>query len=185
MNSVSWYHAAAYCNWLSMRERLPEDQWCYGPNEKEDYAEGMKVMSNLGKRTGYRLPTEAEWECSCRAGAVTAYSFGEPWVLLEKHGWFNKNSPNGTQPVGTLKPNDLGLFDLHGNLWEWCQDRYNPGREYTEINIYSYTLDETSRPLRGGTFLNRPTFVRSANRVGVAPSVRGTNVGFRPSRTFL
>ena len=122
MNSVSWYDAAAYCNWLSKQEGLPEDQWCYGPNEKGDYAEGMKLMSNAENRKGYRLPTEAEWEYSCRAGAVTGYSFGEPWELLEKYGWYVKNSPNRTQPVGSLKPNDLGLFDLHGNLWEWCQD---------------------------------------------------------------
>ena len=124
MNSVSWYDATAYCNWLSKKDGIPEDEWCYGPNEKGDYAEGMKLMSNPDKRKGYRLPTEAEWEYSCRAGAVTSYSFGEPWELLEKYGWYIKNSPNRTQPVGSLKPNDLGLFDLHGNVWEWCQDRY-------------------------------------------------------------
>ena len=172
MNSVSWYDAAAYCNWLSKKDGIPEDQWCYGPNEKGDYAEGMKLMSNADNRKGYRLPTEAEWEYSCRAGAVTAYSFGEPWELLEKYGWYYQNSPNRTQPVGSLKPNDLGLFDLHGNVWEWCQGRYNePEKEGINKDINStYTVaNKDPRVLRGGSFNIQPAIVRSASRTWTRP----------------
>jgi formylglycine-generating enzyme required for sulfatase activity len=182
MNSVSWYDAAAYCNWLSKQDGLPEDEWCYGPNEKGEYAEGMKLMSNPDMRTGYRLPTEAEWEYSCRAGAVTSYSFGEPWELLEKYGWYIKNSTERTQPVGRLKPNDLGLFDLHGNLSEWCQDEH--GKVDDTNNASMAVHASATRFFRGGTFHNVPAVVRSAYRNGMSPKARYSLVGFRPARTY-
>ena len=187
MNSVSWYNATAYCNWLSKKDGIPEDGWCYGPNEKGEYAEGMKLMSNPDKRKGYRLPTEAEWEYSCRAGALASYSFGEPWELLDKYGWYNLNSPNRTQPVGSLKPNDLGLFDLHGNLWEWCQGRYLQHEKEgvnDDINSNKSVADEVPRILRGGSFDFEPAIVRSTGRIVGAPALRLVNYGFRPSRTL-
>jgi formylglycine-generating enzyme required for sulfatase activity len=170
---------------LSKQEGMPEDQLCYAPNEKGDYDEGMKLMSDIQNRTGYRLPTEAEWEYSCRAGTVTGYSFGEPWELLEKYGWYIKNSPDRTQSVGRLKPNDLGMFDLHGNLWEWCQDRYKaPGRVTDKLNIDTDIGFRNLCILRGGTFLSQPANVRSADRHRIAPAYRYHNDGFRPSRTY-
>jgi eukaryotic-like serine/threonine-protein kinase len=190
MNSVSWCDAAAFCNWLSKREGIPMDEWCYGPNEKGDYAEGMKLMSNPENRKGYRLPTEAEWEYSCRAGASTGYSFGEPWELMEKYGWSAENSRQRTHPVGSLKPNDLGLFDLHGNLWEWCHDSWNvsePGRNeiVAALTIISLHGSNQSPPLlRGGGFINPPASVRSAERYWSAPANRSTNFGFRLARTY-
>jgi formylglycine-generating enzyme required for sulfatase activity len=180
-NDVAWYDAAAYCNWLSNKEGIAEDQWCYGPNEKGDYAEGMKLMPNVENRKGYRLPTEAEWEYSCRAGAATGYSFGEPWELLEKYGWYVKNSSNRTQPVGSLRPNDLGLFDLHGNVWEWIQDR---GKPETEAEMLSEQINNDHRLLRGGTFSYPPEYVRSAFRTWERPADRSAIVGFRLARTY-
>jgi formylglycine-generating enzyme required for sulfatase activity len=124
INGVSWYDAAAYCNWLSKQEGIPEDQWCYAPNEKGEYAVGMKVVAGYLGKAGYRLPTEAEREYACRAGSETPWCFGAGLDLVGKYAWYSGNSAGQSHPVGTLRPNDLGLFDLHGNVWEWCQDRY-------------------------------------------------------------
>src|SRR5208282_774010 len=124
MTAVDWYAASAYCNWLSEREGIPEDQWCYLKNTQGAYAEGMKLAPDYLSRGGYRLPTEAEMEYACRAGAVTSRYYGETEELLANYAWYQKNSTERTWPVGLLKPNDLGLFDMHGNVWTWCQERF-------------------------------------------------------------
>ena len=125
INEVSWYDAAAYCNWLSEQEKVPKDQWCYEPNAKGEYAEGMKVKANYRELSGYRLPREAEWEYACRAGTVTAWSHGSDEALLGHYAWYFVNSNSTMHPAGALKPNGLGLFDMHGNAWQWCQDIYD------------------------------------------------------------
>jgi serine/threonine protein kinase/formylglycine-generating enzyme required for sulfatase activity len=179
VNSVTWYEAAAYCNWLSAQERIAMDQWCYLPKEAGEYEPGMKMAPNYLQRTGYRLPTEAEWEYACRAGAETAFSFGEAEDLLGKYAW-SLNSPGGSRPVGVLRPNDLGLFDMHGNACEWCQDRYGA----LDDNERSLVENLELRVLRGGSFGDWAVFVRSAQRSRDRPNTRGVNIGFRPARTF-
>ena len=176
MNSVSWYDAGTYCDWLSKQEGIAEKDWFYETNDQGRYGEGMKLKAETEKCKGYRLPTDAEWEYSCRAGASTDYSFGGTWELLDKYGWYNKNSNNRSYPVGSLKPNDLGLFDLHGNLYEWCNDAYD------KPSVHENRRDP--RVIRGGTFIDQLSFVRSALRLRSAPSNRGSNYGFRPSRTY-
>ena len=174
---VRWYDAAAYCNWLSEREGLPQDQWCYEPNEKGEFAEGMKTAANYLQRTGYRLPTEAEWEYACRARSKTRFSMGESDDLLGKYAWFDENSKFHTHPVGTLRPNDFGLFDMHGNAWTWCQDTYTNDKGENGPIPYG-------RVLRGGSFLGPVSGVRSAVRNCITQGFRDTGVGFRPARTF-
>ena len=196
MNSVSWYDAAAYCNWLSEKEGIPPEQWCYVPNKYGRYACGMWMKRDFANLTGYRLPTSAEWENACRAGAETEYAFGDSDELLGNYAWYDVTTRSAkSYPVGGLRPNEHGLFDMHGNMWEWCQDRYDFG--YLPITwkggLQSDAPDdltvagqsEESRVLRGCSFNNHASYARSADRVNVEPGVRNSDVGFRPARTFI
>jgi formylglycine-generating enzyme required for sulfatase activity len=104
---------------------------------------GMVMPADYLHRTGYRLPTEAEWEFAARAGTLTAHFFGDGIALLDRYAWFMANSENHGWPVGTTKPNQFGLFDMYGNAWEWVQDRY---LEYS-TDPKKTTLDNEDREL--------------------------------------
>ena len=187
MNGMTWYEAAAYCNWLSQQEGLAT---CYEPNDEGEFAEGMKIVPDALKQPGYRLPTEAEWEYACRAGAVTSRYYGRSVELLGKYAWYSQNSQDRAWPCGQLLPNELGLFDMLGNVYEWCQEqyyRYPEGEGNTttdDMNILLSINEKNPRLLRGGAFFYQPAVVRSAYRFRYAPSNRIICLGFRPSRTY-
>jgi formylglycine-generating enzyme required for sulfatase activity len=154
------------------------------------YIGGMKLARNYLHRTGYRLPTEAEMEYATRAEAATSFYFGETEELLDKYAWYLKNSLERTWPVGSKKPNDLGLFDLHGNVNSWCQESWKPypqSRQGEAINdvedIVTIDLQE-NRMLRGGSFLAPAPSVRSAYRYGYQPNRHDLVIGFRLARTL-
>jgi formylglycine-generating enzyme required for sulfatase activity len=127
----------------------------------------------LSAKTGrfYRLPTEAEWEYACRAGTTTAYSFGDDSSLLKEHGWFFSNSRFQYQPIGKKKPNPWGLYDMHGNVWEWCLDEYLDGRTYKgpRKNPLSSPTKLYPRIVKGGGWDDDGDRLRSAGRMASHP----------------
>jgi eukaryotic-like serine/threonine-protein kinase len=148
------------------------------------------VPADVLQRKGYRLPTEAEWEYACRAGTLTSRYYGFSLELVGKHAWYRGNSRERAHPCALTIPNDLGLFDMLGNMIEWCQGRYelyepaSASHIIDAINMKEYIDVETNRLLRGGSFSFQPSYVRSAYRDRYAPSSRPASDGFRPSRTY-
>ena len=156
------------------------------PVEKVSWNDAVMFCQKLSEKEGveYRLPTEAEWEYACRAGTTTTYSFGDDVSQLGDYAWYGGNSNGSRHPVGGLKPNAWGLFDMHGNVWEWCQDRY--GKYEPERMLFDPTGPESGsrRVLRGGAFANRAVHVRAAFRNLDGPSYRIHYLGFRLARTY-
>jgi serine/threonine protein kinase/formylglycine-generating enzyme required for sulfatase activity len=185
LNMVTWFDAAAYCNWLSDLEGL---EAVYERNASGLYGPGMKVKANYLQLSGYRLPTESEWEYACRAGAVTSRYYGETEELLGKYAWYTTNSLNRRMlPVGSLKPNDLGLFDMLGNTQQWCEDRALPyigGEDKEDTKDLKGITQDVPRVLRGGAFLNPAADIRSASPNSNLPSSRDSLNGFRLARTL-
>ncbi len=179
---IDWYRGAKYCNWLSKEEGIREEQWCYEITGNE-----IKLKANYLSLGGYRLPTEAEVEYATRAGSVTSYCFGETDELLAKYGWYIQNSRDMIWPVGSLKPNDLGLFDVHGSVWMWCQEGYKAypqAAEVSEDHEDGLVVTVTARRvLRGGSWYVTPRFCRSAIRFDFLPVLRDVDFGFRAART--
>jgi formylglycine-generating enzyme required for sulfatase activity len=196
---VTWYEAAQYCNWLSKLDGIPESEWCYPSNEL--LQSGMEISSNYLKRKGYRLPTETEWEYAARAGSTTSHYFGESDELLDEYAWYSKNppkkksdpvdpnDPQHTYPVGQLRPNNWGLFDVYGNVWEWCDSRRQPyisGNMVDNPTTPFIITDSTAMTRRGGSFSYERAVMRSAHRgvLNYFPNQRRDNVGFRIAKTI-
>jgi formylglycine-generating enzyme required for sulfatase activity len=141
----------------------------------EDAVASCRSASATTGRT-VRLPTEAEREHACRAGEAAAWNLHG--VPLGKKAWYDHNSGRKTHPVGLLLPNHWGLYDMHGNVWEWCADWYGEYESVTQTDPEGRANGD-DRVLRGGGWRNEPRTGRSANRTGIAPDGRGDSVGFR------
>jgi formylglycine-generating enzyme required for sulfatase activity len=155
------------------------------------YQHGMRLAPDYLRRTGYRLANEMEWEFACRANSVTARYYGETDRLLDKYAWYTKQSADKSLlPVGRLKPNEFGLFDMHGNLAEWCQERLfsypaeSTSEPRTDTEDKAPVLEHIDRLIRGGKFSDIARDVRSANRSWYFPGTSFESVGVRLTRTL-
>jgi formylglycine-generating enzyme required for sulfatase activity len=185
VQQVSWLDAVLFCNWLSQRQQLMPVY---------TFQKTIKLTDNNGKEleietwersmtaNGYRLPTEAEFELACRAGTATNYSFGNDRHFLEYYGAWSNNTRVPAQPCGTMMPNPLGIFDMHGNVWEWTEDWYRDYPSSKEIDPRGVEPVTNGRTFRGGgvcTFSGDPV---SCSRGSARPDVRYQNLGFRLAR---
>jgi formylglycine-generating enzyme required for sulfatase activity len=168
VEQVSWYDAVAFCNAKSLDEGLTPAYTINGADVTWDKS-----------ALGYRLPTEAEWEYACRAGSTTAYSFGESITSSQA----KYDGSDGPVTVGSYTPNAWGLYNMHGNVWEWCWDRYGvyPGDAQTDPSGLS---SGTSRVNRGGGWASKAQILRSANRDSDSPDHKSAYLGFRVARTY-
>ena len=134
-------------------------------------------------RGGYRLPTEAEWEYACRAGSTTRYSFGDDAASLGEFAWYDGNSGSKTHPVGQKRPNAFGLYDMHGNVWEWCWDGYDliTTRRLLRPTRRAPT-GPRSRVVRGGSWYSIPRDGAVGEPAPEHAGVRSTDLGFRVAR---
>jgi serine/threonine protein kinase/formylglycine-generating enzyme required for sulfatase activity len=178
---MSWFEAAQYCNWLSEREGIPKSQLCY-PDFKA-LKPGMIIADDMAKLSGYRMPTEAEWECAARAGTTSTRFYGSSAAMLGEYAWYNRNTDGArTRPLGQLKPNDFGLFDVYGNAWEWCQNRLGDSGEGRDPALTELTLQ--LRVIRGGSFVGGPSTLWSGSRQGQYAGEHSFTVGgLRLART--
>ncbi len=178
--------SVTFAEWeASGLEHTPDEAWGRGrrPVINVSWQDAQAYASWLSQRTGktYRLLSEAEWEYCSRAGTTTKYAFGDS--ITAKQAQF---AARKTVEVGAFPPNDWGIYDMHGNVWEWCEDNWHANYAGEPPNDGSVWKggDRTLRVLRGGSWTQKPWFLRSANRISKRPTARHRDIGFRVARTL-
>jgi formylglycine-generating enzyme required for sulfatase activity len=186
VEDVDWYDAALYCNARSKHDGYDTVYSYSSKYAGSGYDTLAGVVIDYTKH-GYRLPTEAEWEYACLAGSTADYYWGQSYppqttsdtANISAHAWWYYNTPNSTQPVATKPRNAWGLYDMSGNVWQWCNDWYGGYTSGSQTNPTG-PASGSSRVLRGGSWSgNYDFYLRSANRDYDYPIVRLYVYGFR------
>ncbi len=150
------------------------------PVESVSWNYCQKFLEKLNQKPGkkYRLPSEAEWEYACRSNTTTRYYFGDNFGQLGNNAWFGGNSGDKTHPVGQKKPNIWGLYDMHGNVWEWCEDSWENNYKQSRTQK-PFVNSSKAKVRRGGSWGSTPGYCRSAVRDDYARGSRHYSLGFR------
>ena len=187
VESVSWYDAIEFCNKLSVKDSQTPYYSLTSVTRDSGTIKSATVSTTNGN--GYRLPTEAEWEYACRANTTTPFHFGStlngdkanvdgsyPYGTTKKGSYLED-----TTTVGAYAKNDFGLYDMHGNVWEWCEDVYDESAygKHSGTTSDPKVTSGSSRVLRGGSWNSSSRDARSANRLGSTPGKRNAIFGFR------
>ena len=184
-------HEVTQAQWRSVMDTEP---WRGETSSRESpdlaaswvsWDDAMVFCRKLSAMTGtaVRLPTEAEWEYACRAGTTTAYSFGDDASKLGDYAWYSENAFDKDEkyphPVGRKQPNAWGLYDMHGNVWEWCADWYADSYANADARDPKGSASGSARVLRGGSWFTSPQYCRAAYRRWITPDYRYDGIGFR------
>ena len=172
MQHVNWYDAVAYCNWLSQKHDFEK---CYY------YSEDVGGILCDYSKNGYRLPTEAEWEYAAKGGSKSqGYKYSGSNSISEV-GWYDENTLlKSPKNIGTKKPNELGIYDMTGNVWEWCNDFYSPSYyKNSPTDNPVFKISTGFRIIRGGSWHYREEYATVTSRDGPKSSYTNYNYGFR------
>jgi len=194
VEQVSWFEAVAYCNELSEREDLPVCYDCTGSRDQVSCKTASDYANDIYACKGYRLPTDSEWEAAYRGPLQTPYHSGTEVVLpcdqcthdaaLSAIAWYCGNSGHETHPAATKSANAEGLFDMSGNVFEWCHDWYARRLGTAKQSDPMGPPSGSERVVRGGSFADLGRYLSAANRFLLPPTERRTWVGFRCARTI-
>ncbi len=181
VENVSWLGAILFCNALSRQHRLKE----YYLIENYKVVDGVETASDVripvATGLGYRLPTEAEWECACREKSTAIYAVGGDASKLPSFAWFSENAEGMTHPVGEKRPNEFKLFDMYGNVVEWCWDGYAE-YDHNDVENPQGPREVHERVVRGGSFSMEPEHFRPALRGSRLWNERDRRLGFRVAK---